>query len=149
MLGRAGDLEEPKDLGTNIAKNDVGTARPCPAAGAKQAPQAGRVDEENIAEINDDRPVALALEDRGLENRATGDVDIAVHDDHAFWAVVDGERIRVSHLSQVSSYWLNMQCERGAFKDTLRVAAELRVSWSNMVPEYFPLGCLDVRPMRY
>ena len=44
--------------------------------------------------------IEFAIENRCLENRTSGDVDIAVDDDCTFWAIVDGERILVSHLSQ-------------------------------------------------
>ena len=71
-----------------------------PAAGSEQTSQARGVDEEHVAEIDHEGTVALAIENRGLENRTSGDIDIAVHDDHAVRAIVDGERILVSHLSQ-------------------------------------------------
>ncbi len=68
-----------------------GAALTRPAAGTEQRPQAGRIDEIDIAEVEHDRCIVLTCQDAGLERRSAGDVDVAVHHQHAGSVEVDLE----------------------------------------------------------
>ena len=70
-----------------------------PAAGTQQAAQAGRVDEEDVAEVDDEWAEVHGFQQCGIEDRPAGDIDVAVNDDHPTGVAIDGERVVIFHLS--------------------------------------------------
>src|SRR3954454_4243914 len=98
VLGGAGDLQQATHFGAYSLQRDARAAVVRAAAGAEQASQSRGVDEDDIGQIDHDRSGTLAIQDRGFQNGAAGDIDVAVHDDCALGTIFDSERIMVSQF---------------------------------------------------
>src|SRR4051794_7817261 len=138
VLSGARDLQQATHFGADSLQGDLFTPIARPPAGAQQAAQSRRVDEDDVGEVDHDPSGTLTIQDGRFEDRAAGDIDVAVHHDCAFGTIFDCERIVVSQFGHQAPSLVLERWDVTTFRrHTLRAGTTAVTCPNRSVRKYF------------